>query len=277
MTNKTAGRTNMRNLNCEQWTMNFSHVVYKRPNTHTHLQTHAMWTDQTHMRLPQAPKSDWWSETHMTASGLIVWGSVRRWWRSLDPRVHITAGQRLTTAGLNHIITAHLSISTVTAQCNKAFNGSITHGIRKHWSVFSLELQNGEKLCLIVIFMNMKQIRPQIWNTAMQKIYYKNANVFTHYWSKVWTILRLFSGFERSLFCSLSLHLFEKYNKNCEILLQFRADVFYVNMCSNVIYYISENSFWKTAKCLCRNHDTVYLSGFTDEYNSIYLKYKYCT
>ncbi len=38
--------------------------------------------------------------------------------------------------------------------------------------------------------------------------------------------------FEGSLFCSPMLHLFDqKYSKKCEILLEFKTAVFYVNMC----------------------------------------------
>ncbi len=39
------------------------------------------------------------------------------------------------------------------------------------------------------------------------------------------------------LFCSPRLHLFDqKYSKNCEIILQFKITVFYVNIFQNVIY-----------------------------------------
>ncbi len=43
---------------------------------------------------------------------------------------------------------------------------------------------------------------------------------------------------ERSLFCSPRLNLFDqKYSTNFEILLQFKINVFYVNICSKAIFF----------------------------------------
>lgn len=136
MTNKTAGRTNMRNLN---WTSLVMLCISVQTHTHTCRLTPCERIKHTWDYLKHPNAIDEMKHTWQPLGWLYEDPSdpADCWWRSLDPRVHITAGQRLTTAGLNHIINAHLSISTVTAQCNKAFNGSITHGIRKRWSVFS--------------------------------------------------------------------------------------------------------------------------------------------
>ncbi len=48
-------------------------------------------------------------------------------------------------------------------------------------------------------------------------------------WLIIWFILEKLVV---SLFCSPMLHLFDwKYSKNCEILLQFKIIIFYMNIC----------------------------------------------
>ncbi len=54
---------------------------------------------------------------------------------------------------------------------------------------------------------------------------------------QIFTYATIQNAFEMSLFCS-KLHLFDqKYSKKYEILLECKSDVFYVNMCSNIIYF----------------------------------------
>ncbi len=46
------------------------------------------------------------------------------------------------------------------------------------------------------------------------------------------TVQKFFNVSERGLFCSARLNLFDqKYSKNCEILLELKTAVFYVNIC----------------------------------------------
>ncbi len=76
--------------------------------------------------------------------------------------------------------------------------------------------------------------------------------------------LKKFFFFERILFCSPMLHLFEqKYSKNCEILLQFKITFFYFNILWNVIYSCDQSWIVSIITPVCsvtwsfRNHSNM--------------------
>ncbi len=72
----------------------------------------------------------------------------------------------------------------------------------------------------------VKPARPS--SREQYKVFHVRVLLFTHY--MFWMTWDCFNVFERSV-AEAAFNWYKKYSKNCEILLQFKTAVFYVNMC----------------------------------------------